>query len=48
MTGKPSILVWVLVFVFAISAVATPVFGGLDLWYLHSRGENVIAFSPYC
>ena len=31
MTGKPSIIVWVLVFVFLISTIATPVFGGIDL-----------------
>ena len=32
MTGKPSIIVWVLVFVFGISTIATPVFGGIDLY----------------
>lgn len=48
MTGKPSILVWILVFVFVLSTIATPVFGGMDLYYLHSRGENITAFSSYC
>ena len=32
MTGKPSILVWVLVFVFFLSTLATPIFGGVDLY----------------
>ena len=32
MTGKASIIVWVLVFVFIISTIATPLFGGLDLY----------------
>ena len=31
MTGKASIIVWVLVFVFFISTIATPVFGGISL-----------------
>ena len=31
MTGKPSIMVWVLVFVFVISTISTPIFGGLSL-----------------
>ena len=35
MTGKPSILVWILVFVFVLSTFATPIFGGIDLYYLH-------------
>lgn len=48
MTGKPSILVWILLFVFVLSAIATPVFGGMDLYYLHNRGENITAFSSYC
>ena len=48
MTGKPSLLVWILVFVFVLSTVATPVFGGMDLYYLHSRGESIISFSSFC
>lgn len=48
MTGKPSILVWVLVFVFVLSTVATPIFGGTDLWYLHSKGEDIFSFGAYC
>jgi len=30
-TGKPSIIVWVLVFVFIISTISTPIFGGFSL-----------------
>lgn len=31
MTGKPSIMVWVLVFVFIISTISTPIFGAFSL-----------------
>lgn len=31
MTGKPSIMVWVLVVVFIISTISTPIFGGFSL-----------------
>ena len=31
-TGKASILVWILVFVFSLSTIATPIFGGIDLY----------------
>lgn len=31
MTGKPSIMVWVLVFVFILSTISTPIFGGFSL-----------------
>lgn len=48
MTGKPSILVWVLVVVFVLSTVTTPIFGGMDLYYLHSIGEDIFAFTAYC
>lgn len=48
MTGKPSILVWILVAVFVMSTVATPIFGGMDLYSLHQRGEDIFAFSGYC
>lgn len=48
LTGKPSILVWILVAVFVLSTAATPIFGGLDLYHMHHRGENIFAFSNYC
>ena len=48
MTGKPSILVWILVAVFIVSTVATPIFGGFDLYAQHKRGEDILAFSGYC
>ena len=31
-TGKPSILIWILVLVFVLSTIATPIFGGIDLY----------------
>jgi uncharacterized membrane protein YfcA len=48
MTGKPSILIWILVFVFVLSTIATPIFGGIDLYQLHQRGYKIMAFSSYC
>ena len=48
MTGKPSIIVWVLVFVFVLSTCATPIFGGIDLYFLYERGEDIFAFSSIC
>ena len=48
MTGKPSIIVWVLVFVFIISTIATPVFGGLDLSNQHHAGVNIFGFNDLC
>ena len=48
MTGKPSILVWVLVVVFVMSTVATPIFGAMDLYNMYSRGEGIMQFSAYC
>jgi len=48
MTGKPSILVWILVFVFVLSTIATPVFGSLELVTLFYRGADIFNFSKYC
>jgi hypothetical protein len=35
LTGKPSIIVWILVTVFLLSTFATPIFGGIDLYFLY-------------
>jgi len=48
MTGKASIIVWVLVFVFVLSTIATPIFGGIDLMFLYQRGEDIFAFQEIC
>lgn len=48
MTGKASIIVWVLVTVFVISTITTPIFGGIDLYYLHQRGEDIYKFRSFC
>ena len=48
MTGKPSIMVWVLVFVFVISTVSTPIFGGFSLKDQAEDGEDIYAFNPLC
>ena len=47
-TGKPSILVWILVFVFLISTVAVPVFGYFSLRSDKQDGENIYSFNPIC
>ena len=48
MTGKPSIMVWVLVFVFIISTISTPIFGGFSLKGQADDGDNIYAFNPLC
>ena len=48
MTGKASIIVWVLVFVFIISTISTPVFGGFSLKQQASEGTDILAFSSLC
>ena len=47
-TGKPSIIVWVLVAVFIISTIATPVFGGISLKSQAQAGDDIFAFEPLC
>ena len=44
MTGKPSLLVWVLVFVFVISLIATPIFGGFSLKQQAEEGTDIYKF----
>lgn len=47
-TGKHSIAVWVLVWMFIISVLAVPLFGGLSLYTQYTRGVNLWAFRPLC
>ena len=47
-TGKASIIVWVLVFVFFISTIATPVFGGISLKQQAQEGIDIFAFNDIC
>ena len=47
-TGKASIMVWVLVFVFAISAISTPIFAYFSLKDSHEEGTDLFAFSEVC
>ena len=44
MTGKASIIVWVLVFVFFISVISTPVIGGLSLKSQAEEGKDILRF----
>ena len=48
MTGKASIIVWVLVFVFIISTIATPVFGGISLKEQADEGTDIFKFNSMC
>ena len=48
MTGKASIMVWVLVFVFIISTISTPIFGGFSLRNDANDGEDITAFNAMC
>jgi len=47
-TGKASIMVWVLVLVFIISTIATPIFGAFDLTNLARHEFNIYAFVNLC
>lgn len=47
-TGKPSIMVWVLVFVFIISTISTPIFGGFSLKSEAADGVDIYAFNQVC
>lgn len=47
-TGKPSILVWLLVFVFLISTISTPIFGYIQISESASKGRDVWAFRDFC
>ena len=48
LTGKPSIMVWVLVFVFILSTISTPVFGGFSLRDQAQDGTDIFAFNNLC
>ena len=48
MTGKASIMVWILVFVFVISTISTPIFGGFSLRDQAEDGVDIFAFNPVC
>ena len=43
-TGKPSVMVWVLVFVFLISTISTPIFGGFSIKQEADEGTDIYAF----
>ena len=47
-TGKPSILVWLLTFVFVISTISTPIFGGMQVVQSYDEGNNIWAFNSLC
>jgi uncharacterized membrane protein YfcA len=47
-SGKQSIFVWVLVIVFGLSVVATPIFGGLSIRKQMQQGHYLWAFCSIC
>ena len=47
-TGKPSVMVWILVAVFVISTIATPIFGYISLKKQSDEGDNIMAFVSMC
>ena len=48
MTGKPSVMVWVLVFVFIISTISTPIFASFSLKNSADEGDDIYAFNSIC
>ena len=48
MTGRQSIMVWVLVFVFVISTISTPLFGGFSIKDEAESGADIYAFTNLC
>ena len=48
MTGKPSVMVWVLVFVFILSTISTPIFAGFSLKNSADEGDDIYAFNQIC
>jgi hypothetical protein len=47
-TGKHSIVVWVLVYMFVVSVIAVPLFGGINLKKQFDMGQDLLAFRPLC
>lgn len=45
MTGRASIMVWVLVLVFVISTISTPLFGGFSIHDEAEAGTDIYAFT---
>lgn len=48
MTGRASIMVWVLVFVFVLSTISTPIFGGYSIADQARDGTDIYAFAKIC
>ena len=48
MTGKPSVMVWVLVIVFILSTISTPTFGYFSLRNEAADGTDIYAFESLC
>jgi len=41
-------MVWILVVVFIMSTISTPIFGAFDLKNQADEGEDIYAFVPLC
>ena len=48
MTGRPSMLAFLLFFVILISALIIPIFGILQLVEKANDGESIIKFESFC
>jgi len=48
MSGRQSVIVWVLVFMFAISVVAIPILGGLSIADEMAKGVDIWKFGSLC
>lgn len=47
-SGRQSIIVWILVLIFFLSVIAIPVFGGKSLMEQHDQGFDIFAFNDIC
>jgi len=47
-SGRQSVIVWVLVFIFFLSVVAIPIFGGKNLKEQYDAGYDIFAFHSLC
>lgn len=48
MTGRASIMVWILVLVFVISTISTPLFGFFSIRSMARLGTDIYAFTQIC
>lgn len=47
-SGRQSVIVWTLSFIFVLSVVAIPIFGSQSLRQQHEEGVDILAFKSLC